>query len=508
MNKKMRRLSGALAGACLYAFAAPALAQDSGTKQADGSTRSDREEAATTVPAWEAYGPSGGETLEETFFRLSRDFVTTTDESYRKLGAVPIWPRGEIKIGGFRILPFLREGIEWQDNYYKAPETNRLPGQHGRDSVWTHENEAGLFADTALMGGRLRISASVDSTWNVRYGGEAPPDTWDFDGQLGAAYRWPSGAWISGGLAYERRHDAADLPAVSNDFGRSTSRAFLHWGLDRDILFGSKIKWEFGVQTDNVIAQDKAYSDLDRTESTYYGKASYPFWKDTTRVFLLARYRKLIKDSSALNDGNVFGLNAGIEGAIPLRQGEYRGLRGQVSVGFDRGLYDNQTFRSGSQTIVADDNRTATTLNVQAALQYVMSPKTSVDLRYIRTAEFSFRGNYQLTDRVELVASHNLSRQLTGRVDVFYEHDDPSGRSPNRTIPDDALSQRALSINREGAGVGLRYAYNEWADLDLTLSVDNRNDHTTNSYKNYTGELGVTFYLNALIPKGRTASER
>jgi hypothetical protein len=507
MTIKMRSFGGAFAGACLYAFAAPAIAQDSAGPDST-STRSDREETVSTVPTWEAYGPSGGETLEETFFRLSRDFVTTTDMSYRRLGAVPIWPRGEVKLGGFRVLPYVREGVEWQDNFYKAPNTGRAPGEHGRDAVWTHENEAGLFADTALAGGRLRISSSLDSTWNVRYGQDAPKDTWDFNGQLGAAYRWPTGAWVKAGIGYERRHDAADLPAIADDFGRASTRTFFTFGFDRDIFFGSKLKWEFGIQTDNVQATEDEFSDLDRTETTLYGKVSYPFLKETTRVFVLGRYRWENKNSEALNDGKVFGLNAGIEGSIPLREGEYRGLRGQVSVGFDRGLYDNESFVQGSQTIISDDNRRATNANFQAALQYVASPKTSVDLRYIRTMQFSFRGNYQLTDHVEIIASHNFSRRLTGRVDAFYEHVNPSGRTPNRTIPDDALSQRAANINREGAGVGLRYAVNEWCDLDLTLSVENRNDTKRNSYKNYVGDLGVTFFLNALTPKGRSAPDR
>jgi hypothetical protein len=36
---------------------------------------------------------------------------------------------------------------------------------------------------------------------------------------------------------------------------------------------------------------------------------------------------------------------------------------------------------------------------VNALLQYLMSRKTTIDLRYIRENEFSFHGNYQITDR-------------------------------------------------------------------------------------------------------------
>ena len=38
---------------------------------------------------------------------------------------------------------------------------------------------------------------------------------------------------------------------------------------------------------------------------------------------------------------------------------------------------------TGSQTLVADDNRTTSNANVQVAVQYIMSPKSTADLRYL-----------------------------------------------------------------------------------------------------------------------------
>jgi hypothetical protein len=358
------------------------------------------------------------------------------------------------------------------------------------------------------MGGRLTIAGSADSTWNVRYGSNAPPDTWDMVSQIGATYRWPTGVWVAAGYSFERRHDPADIPVVANDFGRNTNGAFLNWGFDKDIFFGTKLKFEFGVRTTNVRSDQHAYSNLDRTENQFFAKASYPFLKDTTRIFAMGTYTWAHRESNQINDGKTVGMNVGIEGSIPLRQGEYRGLRGQVSVGFDHGLYTNDNFQSGSKTFQSDSGRGATNANIAASLQYLMSPKTTADLRYAHQMAFSYYGNYQLIDRIDLSMQHNFSRALTGRIDTYYEHESPEGRNPQQTIPPSPESQPAPDVNREGVGVGLRYAFNEWMDFDLSMNVENRNDHTTNSYRNYSGTLGITFYLNSLTPKGRVASER
>jgi len=517
-------LRGVATGACLYAFAAlapSAEAQDAATPDAESKAKQDakaketaaekkeREEAIAALPTWESYGAGGEAGMEETFFRLTRDFVMTSDDSIHPLGHVPIWPRGEFKIAGFRVLPFVREGVTWDSNFYRQPETGNGPNSQGRKAEWTHENELGVMADTALMGGRLGISMSIDSIWSVRYGHDAPSDTWDFEGQLGARYNWPSGVWIAGGYRYNRSHDPADLPTVSDDYGRATHGAFFNLGFDRDIFFGSKLQFEFGVHTRDVDASNQAYADGNRTETTIYAKASYPFLgRKTTRLFAVVSDTFNQRDSQAINDGSTVSFNTGIEGSIPLREGEYRGLRGQLSVGFQHGFYENKSYRQGSQEIVNDNSQDKTTLLFIAALQYIMSPKTTTDLRYTHDTQFSFYGNYEVVDRVEFSVSHTFSRALTGRADTYWEHTDPSGKQPQETVNGTDFSHGATNVNREGAGVGLRYAVNEWMDLDLSVNVENRNDVSENSFKNYEGVFGITFYLNALTSKARVGSDR
>lgn len=514
MTMKRFRLAGTAAGAFLYAFALPAFAQETAPQpkpktpaEIEAEEEEAREAAVRTVETFEATDEKP-ETLEETFFRLSRDFVATSDDGFRRLGSVPIWPRGELKIGGFRIFPYLREAVEFENNFFRQPNTGPSSADEGLEREWTWVNEVGLLADKALMGGRLRVSGSADSVWNVRFG-ENSPDTWDFSGQVGATYTFPSGVWLRGGYHWERRHDPADFPGVTNDFGRTNQRAFFSLGLDRDIFFGSKLRYEAGIQTNNETAQDESFEDIDRQETTVYLKASYPFLRrDETRIFGLVRYRRDDRQSERLNDGDTVGFNVGIEGTLPLREGEYRSLRGQVSIGFEDSLYSNDDFRAGEARGIADSDRDATNLSLQVAIQYLMSPRTTWDLRYLHGTEFSFFGNYQVVDRVDLAFTHNVTRQLTGRIAAFYEHTDPSSTRPNETIPGNEFSTSANNVNRLGLGAGIRYVINEWLDLDLSADMERRNDHTDFSYTNYRGVLGLTFYLNALTPRARSAALR
>jgi hypothetical protein len=522
MNNPRGSLSRAAVGVCLCALASPAFAQEAppekpaedapqdgqpaGEKPEGEEPKSDKAAAIEDVDTWEEGEAEKPESLQETFFELSRSFVATSDDGFRRLGTVPIWPRGELKIGDVRLFPYLREAAEWESNYFLQPDSG--PNDDGgTDSQWTHVNELGALADTALMGGRLRLSLAADSVWRVRYGSDAPADTWDFDSQFGATYTWPSSLYVKAGVSYTRRHDPSDLPLITDDFGRTQTRTYFAAGCDRDIFFGSKFRFEMGVQTNNEQAHDDEFSDMDRDEDLIYLKASYPFLKDTTRIFGLARYEIDRRHSEAINDGHSVGFSVGLEGSIPLSSGAYRSLRGQIAVGFDTAVYDDENFQSGSDTVVADDNEDATTANVVVGLQYLMSTRGSIDLRYLHQSEFSFYGNYQIVDRVDLNFTRNLTRRLTGRISSFYEHIDPSGSYPRETIPPSPDTADAPNSSRWGVGAGLRWAWTDWMDVDLSADMERRNDDIDQGYTNYRAILGLTFYLNALKAKPRAAAE-
>lgn len=503
----------ALSGAAVVLLSAPVWAQETPAEEPaqtpEEAAATAREEAVKTVPAWKPYGSDDGESMEETFFRLAQDFVTTSEIGVRRLGHVPIWPRGELKVGRMRIFPYIREGAEYESNYFNERVTGRDPAApaNGRKGSYVWTNTAGLMGDALFMNGRLRISASAEGNWDFR-AERNQEDTFELDTQLGAAYTFPSGVWIRGGYAYEKRTDAVEVEQTG-EFQRTNSRLFLYWGLNRDILFGSKARFDMGVTVRNVDPKDDdALGSVDRTETEYYLKASYPFWKQTTRVFGRVTYRDDNREASTLNDGEVYGFDAGIEGNFPIMQGETRGLRGTMSVGFDHALYENDDFVDDGVRFQRDDDDRHTNVSLSMALQYVMSSRQSVDLRLIRTNQFSVRSNFQVTDRADLAYSHNITPRLVGRASAFVEHSNPSGETPPlapdvRFAPDDPNRIRSpnRNINRGGVGLGLRYRLTDWADLDASWDYTRRNERSENSYTNHRVGLGVTLYMSGIRPK-------
>lgn len=494
--------------------AAPATSQEqpATTEKKEAEAPTVTEETVRELPKWESYGAgTDPDRLDETFFRLAQDFVATSEVGVRRLGHVPIWPRGEMKVGNIRILPYLREGVEWETNLYKKNKTGGAtagnPNEEGRQTGWTHVNQVGLLADTLLNGGRTRVSASADSRWNVRYR-QDQPDDWELDSQLGVSHRINEALWTSLGVAYERRSDPIEVETTDR-FRRTNKRGFVRLGADKDFLFGSRLNYETGADFRRVDSREDSLDDHDRTEATYYLKVSYPFWKRQTRIFTRVTYRDESRQSDKINDGSVWGWDAGIEGSIPISEGGYRGLRGQVSFGFDHGEYDDKTYTDGSQELQRDDNDRNTSLRINAALQYIMSPKTSMDLRYGRNNQFSYHGNYQITDRVDYTFTHTITAKLVGRFQTYWEYTNPSSgyNSPTYASGERPRDQsRVGNVTRGGVGVGFRYPIEEWVDLDLSFDYERRNgyDHR-DSFTNYRGILGVTFYFSGLNPPQKSA---
>ena len=490
------RKAAALCALGVFSLCVPALAQDGA-----------RDEAVREIPTWESYGATNPEDLEETFFRLAQDFVSTSEIGVRRLGHVPIWPRGELKVWKIRILPYLRQGVEWDTNIYKRNVTElKRPSpddKEGRQTGWTHTNQAGFLADMLMNGGRTRVSMSADSRWQVRYRQEQPDD-WELDSQVGVNHRFNRDVWAAVGYAYERRSDPIEVD-FTDRFRRTNNRSFVQVGLDRDIFFGTKADLKVGVNYRDVQPHETGLDDSDRAETEYFARVSYPFWKKTTRIYGQARYRDDNRESDKINDGNVWGFDLGIAGSIPLREGEYRGLRGDVSVGFDHAAYENETFSDDNGVqYYRDENDRNTSLRLQAALQYIMNPRTSIDLRYLRANQFSFRGNYQITDRVDLTLTTNLSRKLVGRFQAFAERSDPSGLTLAKPVdgrPHDTTHHD--NVSRGGVGVGFRYPIEDWVDLDVSFDWETRNAEHDNSYSNVRGIMGLTFYFSGLNPPKR-----
>ncbi len=455
------------------------------------------EEAAREIPKWEPYGASNPETLEETFFRLAQDFVSTSSLSYRRLGQVPVWPRGDLKFGRIRILPYVRVGAEWDSNIYRKNKTGLRfpnPDRPGRQSGWSQTDDVGVLADTLLNGGRTRISASIESRWQFRFRDEQP-NGWELDSQAGLSHRFSRDVWGSLSYAYEEREDPTDID-FANRFERTTQRAIARVGVDRDVLFGTKMTYQFSASWRDFDTDEDTFKDINRHELEYAARVSYPFWR-RVRIYGQARYRDDSRESDRINDGNVWGFDVGIDGTIPLRSGEFRGLRGNLSLGFDHAAYQDGNFAAGNQVYRRDENSRNTSLRVNAALQYLMNPRTTLDLRYTRANQFSFHGNYQINDRIDFSVTHSFSRRVTGRFQAFFEHSDPSGQlSPDYANGAPPPTRAHFGpVNRAGLGVGVRYPIEDWVDLDVSVDWEQRLAEHDSSYSNLRGLMGVTFYF-------------
>lgn len=525
MNQRLTAVRATLATAAGLAVALPCAAQDAAGRPVRTTTTTPptspgaRDDAARTMPAYEAFGASATANTTESGDRLNRDFASTSELGMRRIGAVPIWPRGDMKIGNVRIFPYLREGVEYVSNFYRVHKTGGYGHENANEAAWTHINQVGLSADAAFAGGRLKLASTINAEWAIRYGdgdddkGTYPngldvdpkkDDTFEFNGDVGASYRFPSGVYVRGGVGYERRSDPIDV-VLTRSFKRTNRRSYLTAGMDRDILFGSKFKFEMGAAVRDTIGREDGLDDLDRTEAHYYFKASYPFWKNTTRIFGRARYRQDERESDMINDGNIWGFDAGIEGSIPLAEGNVRGLRGTMSVGFDHALYENENFLAGSTPTVRDENRENTSVAVNTTLQYLNAGRDQYDLRYIRTNQFSFHGNFQIVDRVDLGYTRIFSPRFSGKVAGFFEYLQPSGRIRPQEVGKSDTTGDYPNTTRFGAGAGVRYRLNDWADLDAQYDWDRRNNPISGN-TNHRASLGVTVYLNALKPQWRPGS--
>ena len=93
-----------------------------------------------------------------------------------------------------------------------------------------------------------------------------------------------------------------------------------------------------------------------------------------------------------------------------------------------------------------------------------------------------------------------ITPRLAGKVSSFFEYDDPSGRLAQQAQGSQDLTGPYPNTTRFGAGAGLRYALNEWADLDLNVEWERRNGRIS-GFVNHRATLGATIYLNALKPK-------
>ena len=410
----------------------------------------EREAAIREVPTYEdtavAVSP------QEAFLTLAEDYIFLSEIGGRGAGNVPIWPRGAMKVGPVQIFPYLEGRIGWTNNVFD----DRSSG-----SSWYAVEGGGIAGRWDLAGGRASVTFGADYRHTDYFSGEKESFS-EWTGGAGFGYTFANGVWMRAGVKWEHLVDPVDIEFVG-DLRRDQVYPYIDLGFDN--VFGNKFNLQFGVRYFNAQYAGSSYDTANRSDWNANARLSYPFLKDKTRLFLQYDFYYGRRDSDRINDlSSGHELTGGIEGEIPLTKSER--LTGEIGVGYRNDLYASPRLLSiGTGMYPTDDNRRQGILTVYGVLRYLAGPKTSMDLRLLRTMQFSATSNFSVINRADFGVTHNCLKNLVSRLGLFAEHNDPSGDRSQGSVP----------MTRFGFGVGSRFLLQENADLDFAVNWARRN---------------------------------
>lgn len=460
----MRRYLIPALTACLLILAAPAVQAE---VPVEGS---DTEDAITQVPTYEDsdFGVQEEERVTDLFFRIAEDYLYTSEIGARTIGHVPLWPRGPLKLGPVLIFPYVVGKLGWTSNVFDD-ESER--------SSWFMTVGGGLAGEYYFMGGRGSLTFGLDYRYKRFFDRHDNFSEWT--GGVGVGYKFPMGFWVRGGFKYERLVDPIEIQ-TKGELERDNIYPFIDIGWDE--AFGNKINIEMGMDYFYADHADRDFQTGDRRQWDFHVKVSYPFLKDQTRIYLRYDYLWDDRDSDKLNDlKNGHKVVGGLEGLFDLTQTGR--LRGFIEMGVRSDVYSHsRVLNIGSDRIPTDDDEDESSFEVAVGLEYLLGVKTSVDFRYLRTIQFHTSSNYQHTNRLDLGVTHNITRCLVGRAAGFFEHSDPS---------------ETATITRFGAGVGLRWIFDDNIDFHTDFDWSRRNTARKDDIDGsvFTATIGATWYL-------------
>ena len=405
------------------------------------------------------------ETPQDSFMRLAQDYLHVTEIGARSIGTVPLWPRGQLKIGPILLFPYLTGHVSWTNNVFQESDSR---------SSWFLTAGAGFTGQYGFMQGRGSFTFGLDYV-HKEY---LQRDNLAYDelvGGVGLAYKFPRGLWIKGGVKWERLVDPIGVE-FKGEVKRNQWYPYIDLGWDE--VFGNKFNLQVGFDVTIVEFDKEEFDTADRDEYRAHAKISYPFMKSGARVYVVYSYTWDNRPSDYQNDlHSGHQISGGIEGDIPLVQSGR--LTGYAEIGYRRNLYGGS--KPIKPVVDTDDSDQGSTVTFGTGLRYQVSPKTSADLRAFRDIAFSARGNYQVKTRVDASVNQNVMRDLVARLAGYFEHAKPSDGN---------------TITRFGGGVGARYFLIDNVDLDLSLNWDNRNTAQEGyDTTQFVGSFGVTIYF-------------
>lgn len=473
-------LAGLIAGSGVALAQDPGVSEPAVAEPSDASTPAEKagdsavdtaiREVPTSTPTYRGdllYPRFSDESPHEAFMRLAEDFLYISEIGGNDYaGRVPLWPRGSIKLGPFQVFPYLTGSLSWTDNVFQDDR---------KRSSWYWTVGAGFTGQANFAGGRGSLGFGV----SYRYSDYLQQDDIDFDewvANLHVGYAFPFGLWFKAGVKYE------DLtrPVGSDYTDFSPRRNFVPFvDIGFANAFGNKINIEFGVQGSFVNFDKDAYETGNRRVASLWAKVSYPFIKESSRVYLRYTYRWDRRPSSFQNRlKNGHEIVGGIEGAIPI--GRTEKLVGFLEVGYQNANFANQsTVREG---IVTDDKSDNGAGVLRARLRYRMGPRTSMDASVTKSMDFSTRGNYQNRWYGDYNVNYNLLRGMILRGSAYLEWSKASGDN--------------TTVTRFGFGLGTRYLLTDNLDVFTDINWNRRNTIREGWHTSwFIWTLGVTVYL-------------
>ena len=453
---------------------------------ADDGDGTEGSEVDATIDASIERAPAYEETYEENFreryYRITKDFIRPQRLGLGRVGQVPWWPRGTMRVGPLRVSPHLSASVGYTTNVNLEDDEDDRPRFDNVDESFFASTSVGALADGQFLKDKVRIRGAVEWEY-TNYFNEDGRNDWQLTAGVSGRYEFDIGIWIELGVVYSRLSDPIDYQWVPTRARRDDMDYNLEVGFDRlfQRSFGRRWKFEIGFDVMTSRAVDTDFSLIDRTTYSARARVAYNALREVD-VYVQYRYQITQVDSHSLNDSDSHQIEVGLDGAYNLTKSGR--LQGIVFVGVRQTGWDPEDFYEvDGDDFFTEDNDPKTSIEAGLLIRYLMGTRTTIELSYVHTIAYQLRGNSQDVDRIDLSAMQLVMRDLIARIGLYAEWNQPS-----HGIDD---------VYRYGVGAGLRYAINDFMDADLSYDFRLRIDTDINGvdYIEHMARLGLTFYL-------------
>jgi opacity protein-like surface antigen len=421
-----------------------------------------------------AYEADHEETLRETYFRITDNFIRPQYLGLGDFARVPAWPPSILKVGAFRLAPFLSAEAGWTSNVF-------LKESGERQSSWWVGARGGLIGDAKFASDRLHLKTVLELFYK-KYTQQDKASDWEGLAGVSLRYTFPAGWWLESGITYLRVFDPIDEEDVPSR--AKQDRVDFHFDVGFDQLFqrtvGSRWTFKVGVDLKTRNFSDDAFETGNRNQAVIRARLGYYVLKE---MQVYAEYRYTITDAKnkRINDGRAHEFRIGTDGAYPIAAGR---LQGKVYLGYRRDAFDGpDVIIVGKSPELTDDNDKTDRLIAGLQLRYLPGSRTTLTFRYRRNTDFSTQGNFQYSDRIDLDGQYLIIQNLPVRAGGYVDWAQPSTGG---------------KVTRYGVGAGARYRFIDNLDADLSWQSIWRNDdrgENGSEYVEHRFVLGLTFYI-------------